>query len=53
MATLVMPDGSKAILAIPHRNVSGDAESSQAYKVVIAALEGDSTTEGEGQFSAP
>jgi hypothetical protein len=30
MATLVMPDGTKAILAIPHRNVSGDAESSQA-----------------------
>jgi len=43
MATLVMPDGTKAILAIPHRNVSGDAESSQAFKTVMAALEGDAT----------
>lgn len=42
MATLVMLDRAKAILAIPHRNVSGEAESSQAYKVVMAALEEES-----------
>jgi hypothetical protein len=46
MATLVMPDGTKAILAIPHRSVSRDAGSSQAYKVIMAALEGDSTKKG-------
>jgi hypothetical protein len=43
MATLVMPDGTKAILAIPHRNVSGDADSSQAFRTVMAALKGNST----------
>jgi hypothetical protein len=38
MATLVMPDGTKAILAIPHRDVSGKVGSSQAYGVIMAAL---------------
>jgi hypothetical protein len=38
MATLVMPDGTHAILAIPHRNVAGQPESSQAFRVIMAAL---------------
>ncbi len=38
MATLTFPDGSKAILAIPHRDRAGDPESSQAYRAAIAAL---------------
>lgn len=38
MATLTFPDGSKAILAIPHRDRAGDAESSQAYRAAMAAL---------------
>jgi hypothetical protein len=38
MASLMFPDGSKAILAIPHRDRAGDPESSQAYRAAIAAL---------------
>jgi len=39
MATLMFPHGSKAILAIPHRDRAGDPESSQAYRAVMTALE--------------
>jgi hypothetical protein len=38
MATLTFPDGSKAILAIPHHDRAGDPESSQAYRSAVAAL---------------
>jgi hypothetical protein len=38
MATLTFPDGSTAILAIPHRDQAGEAESSQAYRAAMAAL---------------
>jgi hypothetical protein len=43
MVTLTLPDGSTAILAVPHRNRAGDAESSQAFKVIMAALAGGDT----------
>ncbi len=38
MLTLTLPDGSTAILAVPHRDRSGKAESSQPYRAIMAAL---------------
>ncbi len=40
MLTLTLPDGSSAILAVPDRDRSGNAESSQAHKAIMAALSG-------------
>lgn len=39
MITLGTPDGGHAILAALHKDRSGDADNSQAYRTLMAAME--------------
>jgi hypothetical protein len=39
MITLDTPEGDHAIMAVPHKDRSGNAENSQAYRTLMAAME--------------
>jgi hypothetical protein len=39
MITLDTPEGGHAIMAVPHKDRSGNTENSQAYRTLMAAME--------------